>query len=83
MMNSIHRDSGRNGFAGQIAEGLPERASMQINVGLGSRGRHQRHIVKRRQQNAAIERVEMQESLERKSMAAAASEPLRGRVARN
>ncbi len=42
---------------------LPEYPRVQINVRLGRRRAHQRHVVKRRQQHSAIQSVQMQETL--------------------
>src|ERR1700751_6246732 len=48
----------------ELANGGFKDASVEIDVGLGCVRRHERHIVEGREQNAAIERVEMHEALQ-------------------
>src|SRR6266540_5467392 len=47
-------------FARRLAEDL----RVQVDIGLAGRRRHQRHVVKGRQQDPAVERVEMDEAVE-------------------
>lgn len=54
----------RNLCGGELANGGFEDARVEIDVGVSGGGRHQRHIVKRGEQNTAIERVEMHVALE-------------------
>ena len=46
---------------------LGEDLRVPVDVRLGGRGRHQGHVVERRQQDAAVEDVEVQVALERRS----------------
>jgi len=48
---------------GELANGGFEDASVEIDVGICGGGRHQRHVVERGEQNAAIERIEMHVAL--------------------
>src|SRR5215472_15127323 len=50
--------------SGELANGGFEDASVEIDVGVSGGGRHQRHIVERGEQNAAIQCVEMHVALE-------------------
>jgi hypothetical protein len=50
--------------AGELRGRLVEDLCVPIDVGLGRRRRHQRHVVERRQEDAAIEGVEVDEAVE-------------------
>ena len=56
----LFRASGAN----QLADALGEDLRVAVHVGLGRRRAHQRHVVEGRQQDAAVERVEVHVAVE-------------------
>jgi hypothetical protein len=50
---------------GQLPRRLVEHLGVAVDVGLGGGGRHQRHVVERRQQDPAVERVEVDQPVQR------------------
>ena len=48
----------------ELRERCGEDLGVAVDVGLGRRRAHQRHVVERREQDAAVERVQVQEALE-------------------
>ena len=49
---------------GEFTGGGGEVFCVQVDVGFAGGGTHQRHVVERREEHAAVERVEMEETLE-------------------
>jgi len=50
----------------QLACGFVEDLRVPVDVGLGRVGRHQGHVVERRQQDATVERVEVDQPVEQR-----------------
>ena len=55
---------GAGAYAEQGGERLVERVGVAVDVGLGGRRRHQRHVVERRHQHAPVHDPEVEQALQ-------------------
>ena len=66
--------------AGELEHGLAEHLGVPVDVGLGRRRRHERHVVERRQQDPAVQREEVHVALEREVARGVRLSPVPGSI---